>query len=133
MVVADGHPYARVHRSGVEAFLQPHEAHTGLAVSGEDRSLDGGSTPPPREQREVEVHHRHRGQHMRLHELAEGNDHTEIHVEIEHVVDSAGDRKAQLQSRDLDRAGLESATTRSPLVGPGDDQRDLETGRDERS
>ena len=70
---------------------------------------------------------------MRLHELAEGNDDTEIHVEIEHVVDSAGDRKAQLQSCALDRAGLESATTRSPLVGPGDDQRDLESGRDERS
>ena len=71
---------ARVHRPGVEAGLERHDAHAGLGVAGEDRPLDRRRAPPARQQREVHVHEpvRQRVEQRLREDLAERDDHAEL-------------------------------------------------------
>ncbi len=41
--------------AGVEPFLQPHQAHTGLGVAGQQRAFYRCRPPPPRQEREMDV------------------------------------------------------------------------------
>ena len=118
----DGETGARVHRTGVETLLQLHEAHARLGVAGEDGALDGRRSPPPREQREVEVDHRQGGQDVGLDDAAEGDDDTELGAGVDDVVDPVGDRQAEPGGSGLDRAGHERASPAPALVGAGDDE-----------
>ena len=62
--------------------------HTPVTVvAGEQRPLDRRRAAPTRQQREVEVDHRQLGQHVRLDELPEGDDDTELGADPDHVVD----------------------------------------------
>ena len=69
---------AFVHGPGVQPLVEAHQAHTRLRVTGENRPLHRRGTTPARQQREVRVHHRHDVEHVRLDELAESDDHSQL-------------------------------------------------------
>ena len=80
--------------------------HTpGAVVAGQQCSLDRRRAAPSWQQREVQVHHRQRGERVRLDQLTEGDDDTEVGAELEHVVDPMQHRQAELERGRLDRAG----------------------------
>ncbi len=47
--------FMKTEGAGVEAFLHAHDCDAGLAISGHDGSLDGGSATPSRQKRRVEI------------------------------------------------------------------------------
>ena len=115
----------------VEPLLHDHEIDAGALVAGEDRPLDGRRTAPAGQQGEVQVDHRHLGQHVRADQASEGHDHAEVHTGVEDVVDPIRHHQPQVERRRLDRRGVEPGAPASPLVGLGDDQRDLVARLDE--
>ncbi len=116
---------------GVEALLDLHQAHPRLAVAGEEGPLDRRRAAPARQQREVEVDHRHLGEHVGLDDLPEGDHDRQVDLGGEHVVDLVRHRDGELHRRRLDRAGRQRGAPAAALVDPRHHQRDLEAGVDE--
>ena len=118
----DRHDLPGEHTAGVEPVLDLHQAHSRLPVAGQQRPFDRCRTPPARQQREVEVDHRHLGEHVGSDQLTEGDDHAEVGAEPEYLVDLMVDGQTERERSRLHRARRERAAATAPLVAPGDDR-----------
>jgi hypothetical protein len=87
---ADRHLPAGVDAARVEALLECHHAHAGDLVAGEQCPLDRGRSPPPWQQREVQIDHRENVEDRRPDDLTERHHHAQLGAvgdRVVHVVD----------------------------------------------
>ena len=117
LVAADLDFPARVDRARVERLLQRHQAHARGRVAGEDGPLDRRRAPPPRQQREMDVEHRHHVEHVGSDQLPERDHHAQPGAHFDDVVDAIGDRKAEVERSRLHRARHQRAAAAALAVG----------------
>ena len=131
---SDGDGAAVVDIAGVQTFVDGHDADAGIDVAGQDGPLHRGRAPPAGQQREVDVHHRHLLEHVRLDELAEGDDHAELdwRLEGEDVVDLVGNGDAGGRGRGADRTGQQRSPAAPLLLRLGDGEGDVMAVADQR-
>jgi hypothetical protein len=124
-----------VHRASVEFSDKLHHARARFAVPRKNRTLNGRRATPARQQREVEVHHRHEVEDGRRNDLSIGNDHSQriansggrichVHKIVRH---GDAERKGSL----LHRTGRRRLASTTTSIGARDDQTDRKTGVDE--
>ena len=113
----DGGRRAGVHRPSVEPLFQGHQAHPGRAVAREDRALDRGRPPPPGQQREVDVHHGHGREHVRLDEPPVGDHHAQLGATTDHCRRRVSHRQAESFGRSFYGARARGPAPSSTGVG----------------
>ena len=99
LVGKDRSLHAGVDGAGVQALIEGHEADAGSIVAGEDGPLDRRGTTPARQERKMQVHHRHASEHIGADERPESHHDAELDARIEHVGHAARDREPELEAR----------------------------------
>ena len=123
--VADHDLPAVVDGTGVEARLERHDTDPGRRVAGEDRPFDRRRATPARQQREMKVHHRQAGQHVRGDDPAEGDDDAERGARPHRLLHALGNRDAELRGDRLHRRRRDAGPAGAPAVRRGDDEHDV--------
>ena len=130
-----------VHRAGVEALRDLHDAHAGRVVTREDRPLDRRRTPPARQQREVHVHEpeRHRSEERLGEDLSERDHHAHFGAARVDLVGyltgplGRAHRQPELERGRLHRARIRGAAPTATAIGLRDHERDVVARRAERA
>ena len=130
-LVIERHRADRVNRTGVETLLDLHQADASLVVTGEDGPLDGGGATPARQQREMEVHHRHPVEQSRRDDPPKATTTASSTPASARSSKSCVTVEAELGCRRLHRARRRLRAAAPPAIGPGDTEGDVVARRHE--